>query len=55
MVDVTVIIDNYDSFVYNIAQYIGELGSRPLVFRNDEVSVKAIERIMGSLSTRRLW
>ncbi|MFP3315281.1 MAG: aminodeoxychorismate/anthranilate synthase component II [Caldivirga sp.] len=45
MVDVTVIIDNYDSFVYNIAQYIGELGSRPLVFRNDEVSVKAIERI----------
>lgn len=45
MADITVIIDNYDSFVYNIAQYVGELGSRPLVFRNDEVSIKAIERI----------
>lgn len=39
------IIDNYDSFVYNIAQYVGELDSRPLVFRNDEVSIKALERI----------
>ncbi|WP_291999862.1 aminodeoxychorismate/anthranilate synthase component II [Caldivirga sp.] len=45
MGDLTVIIDNYDSFVYNIAQYVGELGSRPLVFRNDEVTVKVIERI----------
>ncbi|WP_069806971.1 anthranilate synthase component II [Vulcanisaeta thermophila] len=43
--DITVIIDNYDSFVYNIAQYVGELGSRPLVFRNDEISIKALERI----------
>jgi anthranilate synthase component 2 len=40
-----VIIDNYDSFVYNIAQYIGELGAKPLVFRNDEVTVKVIERL----------
>ncbi len=40
-----VIIDNYDSFVYNIAQYIGELGGKPLVFRNDEVTVKVIERL----------
>ncbi|WP_291766478.1 anthranilate synthase component II [Caldivirga sp. UBA161] len=45
MSDLTIIIDNYDSFVYNIAQYVGELGSRPLVFRNDEVTVKVIERI----------
>ena len=43
--DITVIIDNYDSFVYNIAQYVGELGSRPIVVRNDEVTVKAIERM----------
>lgn len=43
--DMTVIIDNYDSFVYNIAQYVGELGSRPIVVRNDEVSVRAIERM----------
>ncbi len=42
---IVVIIDNYDSFVYNIAQYIGELGARPIVFRNDEISIKAIERI----------
>lgn len=43
--DLTVIIDNYDSFVYNIAQYVGELGSRPMVVRNDEVSVKALMRM----------
>ena len=43
--DLVVIIDNYDSFTYNIAQYVGELGARPLVFRNDEVTVKVIERL----------
>ena len=40
-----VIIDNYDSFTYNIVQYVGELGGKPIVFRNDEVTVKVIERI----------
>jgi anthranilate synthase component 2 len=44
-VDLTLIVDNYDSFVYNIAHYVGELGSRPLVLRNDEVTVKHVERI----------
>jgi len=34
------IIDNYDSFVYNLAQYAGELGGSPLVFRNDKITLK---------------
>jgi len=34
-----VVIDNYDSFVYNLVQYLGELGAEPLVHRNDELSV----------------
>ncbi len=33
------ILDNYDSFTYNLAQYIGELGGNPIVFRNDALSV----------------
>ncbi len=34
-----VVIDNYDSFVYNLVQYLGELGANPIVFRHDEVTV----------------
>jgi anthranilate synthase/aminodeoxychorismate synthase-like glutamine amidotransferase len=33
------VIDNYDSFVYNLVQYLGELGAEPIVYRNDELSV----------------
>jgi anthranilate synthase component II len=33
------VIDNYDSFTYNLVQYLGELGAEPVVKRNDEVSV----------------
>ena len=33
------VIDNYDSFVYNLVQYIGELGGDPVVYRNDEISL----------------
>ena len=35
-------IDNYDSFTYNIVQYFGELGAEIEVFRNDEISVADI-------------
>jgi anthranilate synthase component II len=37
-----VMIDNYDSFTYNIVQYFGELGAEVAVFRNDEVTVDAL-------------
>jgi anthranilate synthase/aminodeoxychorismate synthase-like glutamine amidotransferase len=33
------VIDNYDSFVYNLVQYLGELGAEPLVHRNDELTI----------------
>ena len=36
------LIDNYDSFTYNLAQYLGELGAPPVVRRNDEVSAEEI-------------
>jgi anthranilate synthase component II len=36
------VIDNYDSFVYNLVQYIGELGAEPIVFRNDALDVAGI-------------
>lgn len=32
------VIDNYDSFTYNLVQYFGELGQNPIVFRNDEIN-----------------
>ncbi len=38
------VLDNYDSFTYNLVQYIGELGGEPLVRRNDEITVDEIER-----------
>jgi anthranilate synthase component 2 len=40
-----VVIDNYDSFVYNLVQYLGELGAEPLVYRPDETSLEAIEEL----------
>nr|YP_009398182.1 Anthranilate synthase component II [Thaumatella adunca]ARW67368.1 Anthranilate synthase component II [Thaumatella adunca] len=40
-----IIIDNYDSFTQNLAQYIGELGHKIKIVRNDEISIIDIERI----------
>ena len=36
------ILDNYDSFTYNLVQYFGELGADPVVRRNDEITVEAV-------------
>jgi anthranilate synthase/aminodeoxychorismate synthase-like glutamine amidotransferase len=38
------VIDNYDSFTYNLVQYLGTLGAEPRVWRNDEISVDALMR-----------
>jgi anthranilate synthase/aminodeoxychorismate synthase-like glutamine amidotransferase len=37
------VLDNYDSFTYNLAQYLGELGEEVIVRRNDQISVEEIE------------
>ena len=39
------VIDNYDSFTYNLVQYFGELGQEVLVKRNDEIAVPEIESL----------
>ena len=41
-------IDNYDSFTYNLVQYFGELGAEVLVHRNDEISLAEIEALQPS-------
>ena len=46
----TLVIDNYDSFTYNLVQYFGELGEDVRVFRNDEITVDGI----GALRPDRL-
>ncbi|MFC2042357.1 anthranilate synthase component II [Chloroflexota bacterium] len=42
------VIDNYDSFAYNLVQYLGELGWEPVVFRNDAITPEQIEAIAPS-------
>jgi len=44
------VIDNYDSFTYNLVQYLGELGADPVVRRNDELTVEEV----GDLAPRAL-
>jgi len=40
MSSLVLVIDNYDSFVYNLVQYLGELGAEPLVYRHDEATLE---------------
>lgn len=40
-----VVIDNYDSFTYNLVQYLGELGQEIVVYRNDQVTIDEIKKI----------
>jgi anthranilate synthase/aminodeoxychorismate synthase-like glutamine amidotransferase len=44
------VLDNYDSFTYNLVQYLGELGQEPVVKRNDEIGVEDI----GSMGVDRM-
>ena len=39
------VIDNYDSFVYNIAQMLGELGAEPVVVRNDKITLEQVKEM----------
>jgi anthranilate synthase/aminodeoxychorismate synthase-like glutamine amidotransferase len=41
------VVDNYDSFTYNLVQYLAELGPMPEVFRNDEVTVEELGKFDG--------
>ena len=43
------VIDNYDSFTYNLVQYLAELGADVVVHRNDEISLAEIERLAPDL------
>ncbi|MFM7483120.1 MAG: aminodeoxychorismate/anthranilate synthase component II [Burkholderiaceae bacterium] len=43
-----IMIDNYDSFAYNLVQYFGELGEDVRTFRNDEISIDEIEQLKPS-------
>jgi len=42
------VIDNYDSFTYNLVQYLGELGAELAVFRNDKIAVDRIRKMKPS-------
>src|ERR1700723_4371161 len=42
---VVFVLDNYDSFTYNLVQYLGELGARVEVRRNDQVTVAQVEKM----------
>ncbi len=39
------VIDNFDSFVYNLAQYVGQLGAEPVVYRNNQVTLREAEQL----------
>ncbi|MDQ6967641.1 MAG: aminodeoxychorismate/anthranilate synthase component II [Mariprofundaceae bacterium] len=39
------VIDNYDSFTFNLVQYLGELGETPIIYRNDQITVDEIREL----------
>jgi anthranilate synthase component II len=39
------VIDNYDSFTYNLVHFLGELGAEPVVHRNDKITLDEIEAL----------
>src|SRR5215216_4380572 len=45
MSDVILVIDNYDSFTYNLVQHLGELGADVEVYRNDEITIEQIREM----------
>jgi para-aminobenzoate synthetase component II len=45
---VILVIDNYDSFTYNLVQYLGELGQEPVAYRNDAITLEYIESMKPS-------
>jgi len=47
-------IDNYDSFTYNIVQYLGELGAQVTVARNDEITIEDIDAMLATGQLDRL-
>ena len=48
-----VVIDNYDSFTYNLVQYLGELGAEVRVFRNDAITVDGAGALTPATSSSR--
>jgi anthranilate synthase/aminodeoxychorismate synthase-like glutamine amidotransferase len=45
---VILVIDNYDSFVYNLVQYLGDIGHEIITYRNDAIDISEVERINPS-------
>ena len=45
MIEMILMVDNYDSFTYNLVQYLGQLGEELIVKRNDEITIKEIEEL----------
>ena len=40
-----ILIDNYDSFTYNIVQYLQELGIEPKIFENDKITIEELKQL----------
>jgi len=48
------VIDNYDSFTYNLVQYVGQLGGEPRVFRNDAVTAAELAQVLHEVVGERI-